>query len=724
MLRDNMVYVISNVVIFCVIIAPLCASDHDISEIQLYKKEAIRKENRVKQEFEKEFPDYNILIPEALHTQNIPAQKYTCEYIISNPTDERLVYLPAYFALLTAKEKKELFVDALESSLFVENQDRSRFVFFDITKTGLLCNLPQCIEKMAGVLLEDNSAFQVKLNNLMVMLPESCVGDALKANKSSVEHIVRLQTLTSVWCGDYSDAYKHLEQHQKMIPSFITSIGHLIQGSKEWQRVSRSFFSAFFTQEPWVTLRLSIAKELAKKYESPDSALSQSWSSLSVWLRCVVSHYLVKNQKKALSATESLSLAQDFCTIEVKKLSPDRKKYGNRVAEEIFDRVHTNQENKSRTALYEQFIKAGWELTRVKFFEQLCRKEFTDNDAETLCKLIKEEKNDPTLCMLQVDKYALEYNQNKDPVTFHQMIVGFGQVRQLGAKKLGCQWEQYVTPLAREIFWQEALTCREKPELENMYDFSIMAYAVFLNTDKPIAEKKKLLQTGLFKYPLTSLLYVECLLQEHECMIYMLSWAERDVVYCALHHAIMQNQKSKDAAVDAFDATTHDKALMLLEQAYNFGDLGSAITIASMESDSQKICGYIGTFPFKTVATMLFFNTPCDNYITLAQDFGVLQVIEDGAKKGHPGDQGALFRLYFAKAYDDIMNKKDMTQEELNFVTSILQYSKPYLDSPSRKEEASTEVVKNYVLNLIDQMIKKKINVPTFQKLKSSIKNL
>ena len=325
------------------------------NELLLPLKEALCRDIIVREEIVKSNPDYNLLVQEALYTENHTAHKHIFDRIIQSHTNKHSEYLLSYFYTLTDKEKAASFELALKRSVAASGQPHNAFTVFEMAQYGL----PNSLEATARELFANKHNFSMALNNTMILLPDSYVGDALMASESSAKEIVTLQTLVSLHCKDFSDAQSRLAKHPAIIPFFISSIGLLIKDNKnDWQKISRFFLSTFFTQESYASLRLPIATELYKRYESAGSA---SWPSLSVWLRCAVNHYMVQHKHETLSDAKLLQLVRDFCTIEVKKLTSDRKKYGEHVAAELFEKVYKVQHGKQKKEIYEQFVKAGWD---------------------------------------------------------------------------------------------------------------------------------------------------------------------------------------------------------------------------------------------------------------------------------------------------------------------------------------------------------------------------
>lgn len=361
---------------------------------------------------------------------------------------------------------------------------------------------------------------------------------------------------------------------------------------------------------------------------------------------------------------------------------------------------------------------------QVTLYNLLCQQKFEEPERQELARRLDSDRTNPINHALKAGECALEYD--KDTAGIGRMALSLGQARRLGYVQPHTKWFNYITPPTKDIFWQKAIALCEKPEVENnIQDYSTMAYAVFLNREKSLEEKKKILQLALYKNALASLLYAQYILQEHDCItISALPQNKRLEIYKPLQYAVMQGQRASAEATD-FDSVSHCEAIKLISDGIKH-DLGSAVTLASVQENGGMVAAsIISTNLFNSVLNLPAFETPVDMHIKLAHELGVLVSIETLAKNGNEIAQSALFRLYCAQAYEHSM-QKEMKQEDIESVERAAQYGHSYLKVGKRSDydRVYLSMMKTFIIKMIDRMIKNKINVSSFKKLKREIEKV
>ena len=416
--------------------------------------------------------------------------------------------------------------------------------------------------------------------------------------------------------------------------------------------------------------------------------------------------------------------ANEFYTLAVEKGHARAREFM-----QAYDLVVNKKMEQCKQVLAAQEKLSTVEESCVVLFNQLRLGSWDDTDSIELCKLVKEYPNHALVQALHVGKYALKYREDGDKINFSRMMLSLEQARRLDTESTH-KWLRYVTPHSKELLWQEAsIQCAHKmPEMK--HDFNVLAYAVYLNGDKPLTERKALLEHGACKHPLCSQLYIGALLQEHGCtLIKDLPTNERFTAYRALRHALMQGQKSHVAAQEV-DGVTYKWADAILKRGGDVADLGSALVLASTMQCPDFRFTAIGTCGFGCMGNLLAFEVACDSYIALAKELGLLDEITKEANKevteANKKTQGvltsaaqdALFRLYFGKVYGMVINGSASLKP--NFVHSILSYGVSYLKTGGEPKT----VIKKYLLSLVDQMVAKKLDAEKFKKLKMALEKL
>lgn len=352
-------------------------------------------------------------------------------------------------------------------------------------------------------------------------------------------------------------------------------------------------------------------------------------------------------------------------------------------------------------------------------YEQLYGEIFADEDSAELSRLAFDHKDDPIMHALHASKYALSHKRGEDTVAISRMILSCAQARRFAPQILNSKWQAYLTPLCKELLWQEATALCEKSDADTMQlDFSLIAYAAYVNPLKSFEEKQCLLKKGAGKHPFCSLLYAKNIIENSNDRVHERSWDQRYALYFALSYAIMQKQRSKALAA-TLDQVTQEEAVKMLEDSAIGGDFGSIIVLASMQPDLPRMAGYIGLQPFRGTHKVIAFDVPVDNYIGLARYYNILDSIETIAKNGNTIARSALFRIYFPKVYDHV-NAGEI-EANIDLIERIIEYGSDYIFHEQHGKQA---LVKSYVLPLINSIIAKNIKVSEFKKLKADIEKL
>lgn len=566
-----------------------------------------------------------------------------------------------------------------------------------------------------------------------------------------------------------------------------------INYSEQWQKIARSFFSSIFTGSATIPLKSRIAVELSKKYESSKSnewsnisrwlrcvvtyyvtkELSRTKALQLVKDLCALEVKKLSAERKqyaeemmsrifeyaykAQEGTAKKSLYLECMSAGWEApLRHDLKVQENKRYLDIQEALHNADHHRGSLSVmcclqignyyfdtdrsteacdwYMRAAKKGCQrgadvALYITFYEQLRRGTCTDEANSALVRLAEKNINDPDVYVLQAGKRALAYKETNEPLILNNMLFLLKEARRLGVQQSDTIWHRYATPLIKGSLWREA-TLEYTQAAGDDIDFDLNAYAAFLNDDKPVSEKIKMLEPGAYKHAWSSLLCAQYMMQLQGCTLETLgklSWEERKNIHCMMRYAVMQGQKLV-AEVSNYDVATHNEAVSLLSQGMASGDMCSAITLASIQPLVGAAASMIGTVPFGVTHNMLVFDVSMDTYIQFARELEALARIETEAKNGESVPRGACFRLYFAKAYDYAVNRATMTPKEIVFVEQIMRYGISYLklgQETESKEDYCLPVVKTCLITAIDSMIQKNLeNKKTFIDLRGVIEKI
>jgi hypothetical protein len=321
-------------------------------------KESLIHDAEVREEFLKKPAerDYSFLIRESLYTQNHTAHAHIYNYLIDNPSQENLRWVPFYFATLTTNDRRTVF----DKKLRIAIQREDSAALCALIQEAQLYEVKDPFEYVAEIIFDkDSKRFAATaIHSLSAKLTLKAPLEVMPKKTSLTDE--KTVTLKALLYAQHTPSYARelLEQRHNAIPFFITNAERLIKHNSQWQELIGELLINCFTSESGAVARLSIAKELTEKYAEKESV----WHTLSPWLRIISTHYMMLNEATLVSDTKLTQLTKDLCTIDPAKLNAESKSYGEKVVQDVCAWMHRKESKiKNKTKWCDDLLKKGWQ---------------------------------------------------------------------------------------------------------------------------------------------------------------------------------------------------------------------------------------------------------------------------------------------------------------------------------------------------------------------------